>query len=180
MFRSSQLMRIVAAIFFCGALGAVATAQPRIHATWSGSGGGALNVHVDGLPAGASVTVTVTDVSNGSQPEQPVGTPPANADSKGRWPGPQAGGKTGYPGTASDPGGTKYVVTVRVNGKTGPAKRVEKPKPKRSFWSILATLGGVLLTDAVGVTGSLETGPVPFPAIGSPRPVRRFIEPALA
>jgi hypothetical protein len=51
------------------------------------------------------------------------------------------------------------VVTVKVNGKTGPAKEVLKPDPRRSFWSVLGTLGVILLTDAVGATGQLDLPP---------------------
>jgi hypothetical protein len=135
-----------------------AQSGPVINVSWSttGSGGGALNVNVSGLPSGAGVEVEVKDVSHGNQVEQPVGSPPAQADDKGNWPGAKAGSRVGYPGTATDAGGTKYVITVKVNGKTGPAKEVLKPKPRRSFWSVLGTLGVILLTDAVGATGQLE------------------------
>ena len=158
------------------ALVGVVSAQPAVHVEWRGSGGGALNIHVDGLPANAGVSVVVTDISHGNQVERPVGTPPATADEKGRWPGPKAGSRTGYPGTASDPGCTNYVITVRVNGKTGPSVKVKKPSTRRSFWSILATLGGVLLTDAVGVTGRLEALPnEPIQPIAATRPRPAFI-----
>jgi len=135
-----------------------AQAGPVVHVSWNttGTGGGALNVSVTGLPPDAGVEVEVKDVSHGNQVEQPVGNPPNQADDKGNWPGAQAGSRVGYPGTATDSGGTKYVVTVKVNGKTGPAKEVLKPEPRRSFWSVLGTLGIILLTDAVGATGHLD------------------------
>jgi hypothetical protein len=141
-----------------GAVGTEAQSGPAIKAEWltTGGQGGALNVSISNLPPNAKVEVTVTDVSHNSQTEQPVGTPPAQANEKGEWPGPKAGSKAGYPGTATDPGGTRYVISVKVNGKTGPSQEVLKPEEPRSFWSILATLGTVLITDAAGITGKLE------------------------
>lgn len=135
---------------------------PQIKAEWltTGSQGGALNVSVSNLPPDAKVEVVVTDTTHSNQPEKPVGTPPAEADGKGEWPGAKAGTKTGYPDTATDPGGTRYVISVKVNGKTGPSREVLKPGAPRSFWSVLATFGAVLLTDAVGITSQLELPPV--------------------
>lgn len=139
-------------------------AAPSINATWATTGGmgGALNVNITSLPPNAAVEVEVKDVSHGSQTEDPVGKPPGKADEKGNWPGTQGGSHTGYPDTAKDPGGTKYVVSVKVNGKTGPSKEVIKPgKERRSFWSILGTLGTIYLTDALGVTSPVvELRPV--------------------
>jgi len=139
-------------------------AAPSINATWATTGGkgGALNVSITNLPPHATVEVEVKDISHGSQTEDPVGKPPDKADEKGNWPGTKAGSQTGYPDTAKDPGGTKYVVSVKVNGKTGPSKEVIKPgKETRSFWSILGTLGTIYLTDALGVTSPVvELRPV--------------------
>jgi len=140
-----------------------AQSAPRIVVSWSttGNNGGALNISVTNLPPGAGVEVEVKDVSHGNQMENPVGNPPRYADEKGEWPGVKAGSKTGYPDTAKDGGGTKYVVSVKVNGKTGPAKEIFKPgDKKRSFWTILGTLGTLYLTDAVGLT-SMQAGPGP-------------------
>ncbi len=147
-----------------GASGAVGLGAqtPTVHVEWLGAGGGALNVRVSGLPADTPVSVEVTDVSNGGK-EKPVGDPPAKSDSKGEWPGGKSGGKTGYPQTSTDSGGTIYVVSVKVDGKTGPSVRVRKPEPKRSFWTVLGTLGSVLLTDAVGITRVEDDAPRPRP-----------------
>ena len=67
-----------------GALsGALAEGQtaPSINASWAttGSNGGALNVNITHLPPNATVEVEVKDVSH-SQVENPVGSPPAKAD----------------------------------------------------------------------------------------------------
>jgi hypothetical protein len=160
---------VVVLVPLCGAAGSEAQSGPTIRAEWltSGGQGGALNVSITDLPPNAKVEVTVTDVTHNHRNEQPVGTPPAQANEKGEWPGPKAGSKAGYPGTATDPGGTRYVISVKVNGKTGPSQEVLKPEEPRSFWSILATLGTVLITDAAGITGRLEgravlpAGPAP-------------------
>ena len=133
----------------------VAQGGPVIRTQWltSNQSGGALNVSVSGLPPGAPVEVEVKDISHGNQVEQPVGTPPKVADEKGEWPGGASGSQTGYPETAKDAGGTRYVISVKVNSRTGPSKEVQKPGAKRGFWSVVSTLGAILLTDAVGITG---------------------------
>jgi len=144
----------------------VAQSGPVIKPQWltTGQSGGALNVSVSGLPPGAPVEVEVKDISHGNQVEQPVGSPPKQADEKGEWPGGTSGAQTGYPETAKDAGGTRYVVSVKVNQRTGPSKEVEKPGGKRGFWSVVSTLGTILLTDAVGITGRVE----PRPAFARP------------
>jgi len=131
---------------------------PVINTEWAttGTNGGALNINVSNLPPNALVEVEVKDISHGNQIEQPVGSPPKQADEKGNWPGEKAGTKTGYPGTASDAGGTKYVVSVKVNGKTGPSREVIKPGRGRSIWSVISSLGGILLTDALGITSRAD------------------------
>ncbi|MBN2489605.1 MAG: hypothetical protein JXQ29_01990 [Planctomycetes bacterium] len=154
----TMIATLVLAAVLAPASLAVAQGGPVISTQWqsTGQGGGALNVSVSGLPPGAPVEVEVRDISHGNQVEQPVGSPPAQADANGNWPGAASGSQTGYPETAQDAGGTRYVVSVKVNGRTGPAKEIEKPGGTRGFWSILSTLGGILLTDALGVTSGAE------------------------
>ena len=148
---------------------AAQSAGPKIRAVWSSSGGqgGVLNVSVSGLPPGAQVEVTVVDQTSGGKTESPVGTPPGTADGQGNWPGALAGSQVGYPDTSTDPGGTKYVVSVKVNGKTGPAMEVRKPDDSRSVISVISTLGGILLTDALGITG-VDAGLPAYDGRGAP------------
>ena len=116
---------------------AAQSAGPKIRAVWSSSGGqgGVLNVSVSGLPPGAQVEVTVVDQTSGGKTESPVGTPPGTADGQGNWPGALAGSQVGYPDTSTDPGGTKYVVSVKVNGKTRAGHGGEKTRrqPERDL-----------------------------------------------
>ena len=111
------------------ALGGVAQAQADsivIHHSWDGNPR-TLNVHITGAPPGAEIDVTVEQLPDHGV-EAPNGEPPDRADGEGCWPGEEAGGEVGYPGTAEDPPGTEYVIKVKVNGQTGPVKGVTKPR----------------------------------------------------
>ena len=123
----SALVPIVVLGLF--ALGGSAQAQADaivIHHSWDGNPQ-TLNIHITGAPPDAEIDVTVMQLPDHSL-EDPNGDPPDRTDEDGCWPGEEAGGEVGYPGTAEDPPGTRYVIKVKINGQTGPVKGVTKPK----------------------------------------------------
>ena len=97
-----------------------------IHHSWEGNPR-TLNVRITGAPPESAIEVTVEQLPD-HQIEDPNGVPPDKTDESGNWPGEEAGGDVGYPGTAEDPAGTKYVIKVRINDQTGPVKGVTKPR----------------------------------------------------
>jgi hypothetical protein len=102
------------------------TEEIVIHHSWKGDPR-TLNVHITGAPSDAAIDVIVEQLPDHGL-EDPNGDPPDRTDEEGCWPGEEAGGEVGYPGTAEDPAGTQYVIKVRINGQTGPSKGVTKPR----------------------------------------------------
>jgi len=112
--------------------GATAMAQADdvvIHHRWLGNPQ-VLNIHITGAPSNVPIEVIVTQMPEWNQ-EPPNGDPPTETDDDGNWPGESSGGETGYPGTGSDAPGTEYVVSVIINGETGPSAGITKPS---TFW----------------------------------------------
>lgn len=119
----------LATVFLAGPSAMAQADDVVIHHRWLGNPQ-VLNIHITGAPANVPIEVIVTQMPEWNQ-EPPNGDPPNDTDGDGNWPGEDSGDEVGYPGTGSDSPGTEYVVSVIINGETGPSMGITKPS---TFW----------------------------------------------
>lgn len=129
------VLLVAVAVFLAGSSAVAQSDGIVIHHSWKGDPK-VLNLSITGAPANVPIEVVVTQMPEWTQ-EQPNGSPPEETDGGGNWPGEGSGGEVGYPGTGNDSPGTEYVVSVIVDGKTGPSKGITKPF---TFWSRLLNI----------------------------------------
>ncbi len=119
----------LAVVFLAGTAAMAQADGVVIHHRWLGNPQ-VLNIHITGAPANVPIEVIVTQMPEWNQ-EPPNGDPPNDTDGDGNWPGEDSGDEVGYPGTGGDDPGTEYVVSVIINGETGPSTGITKPS---TFW----------------------------------------------
>ncbi len=142
--------------------GGIASAQGDsldINVDWKGNPD-VLNISITGAPPNADIEVIVEELPDHA-PEPPNGDPPDKTDGEGNWPGEEAGGEVGYPGTAPDPPGTQYIIRTIINGQSGPAMGVTKP---RGFFYFFSRVGRFLTFGLVD-RKSIDTAPIQAPRI---------------
>ncbi len=146
--KSLFCLSVLAIVFLAGGSAMAHADGVVIHHRWLGNPK-VLNIHVTGAPADTPIEVIVTQMPEWNQ-EPPNGDPPNNTDDDGDWPGDDSGGEVGYPGTGSDNPGTEYVVSVIINGETGPSMGITKPA---TIWERIANLfrfPWLLIRDSAG------------------------------